>query len=336
MVNIVVWMGLRPDRKPTAEVTTGGWVPVGAGLVLAGGLLYAGIVGFLAAQGVELSGFVTATGTKIAVALAIGGALTAGMVKVRPPFAAVTGLASVLAFAGTLMLLKGPTDGAALKLAGMAAERVQIPQEWLFNVNPISISLLTVFVSYVLGFFRPLTAIIIGMVISIVGILMVSGASTGWLVLGAVAVFTVGEMTCSPKKMEYLSLIAPPGEQGKYMGYANMPTAIGWMVGAKLMGSWYENYGDKVNLARKHLTDVLSMTPEAVAAIAKDDVMPTLASKMGVEVFQAQVFLRETYNPGQVWIWLAAVGSGSIVLMFVYDRWIKWANAKEQAEANAS
>ena len=333
VANIFVWMGLRPDRHETADVKRG-WIPAGLGLVLASGIFYAGGLGLLTTLEVaKVPGWMTSGVTTVVVALLLGGGVTTLLARAKPKFGVVTAIAMIVAFAGTVMFLKGPTDGAAVQLAKMAADRVQIPQEWLFNVNPISISLLTVFVSYVLGFFRPLTAIMLGMVVSIVGILMVSGASTGWLVLGAVAVFTLGEMTCSPKKMEYLSLIAPPGEQGKYMGYANMPTAIGWMVGAKLMGSWYENYGDKVNLARKHLTDVLNMGPDAVAAIAKDDVMPLLAQKLGVEVFQAQTLLRETYNPGQVWIWLAIVGSGSIVLMYAYDRWIKWDQAQKDAAA---
>jgi len=153
------------------------------------------------------------------------------------------------------------------------------------------------------------------------------------MILLAVAVFTVGEMTCSPKKMEYLSFIAPPGEQGKYMGYANMPTALGWMLGAKLMGNWYEYYGDKVNLAKQHLTEQLGMTADQVAALAKDDVVPTLATKLGVDVAGATQLLRDTYNPGKVWIWLTAVGAISVVLMIGYDRWIKWEMAKSEAAA---
>ena len=137
-------------------------------------------------------------------------------------------------------------------------------------------------------------------------------------------------MTCSPKKMEYLSFIAPPGEQGKYMGYANMPTAIGWMLGAKLMGSWYEYYGDKVNLAKKHLNEALGMSETEIAALSKDDVLPTLANKLGVDVSGATQVLLETYNPGKVWIWLAAVGASSIVLMVIYDRWIKWTMKRQE------
>jgi dipeptide/tripeptide permease len=329
VVNAFVWVGLRPDRGPSENVPNGGWIPVWGGLTFAGGLIYMGVLGLLGTLGVAFPEFLSGALMTIVATLAIGGALTRLFHGLKPPYIAVTLIGSVLAFAGTMMLLQSPAAGAAETLSDMAAKGVQIPQEWLFNVNPISISLLTVFVSYILGFFRPLTAIMIGMVISIVGILMVSNAATGWLVLGALAIFTLGEMTCSPKKMEYLSLIAPPGEQGKYMGYANMPTAIGWMVGAKLMGSWYENHGDKVNLARRHLEKVLGMTEEQVKAIAKDDVMPTLAGKLNLPLMEAQEFLRELYNPGIVWVWLGIVGSGSIVLMFLYNRWVQTEALKE-------
>lgn len=172
------------------------------------------------------------------------------------------------------------------------------------------------------------------MVIASLGIGLLAGAHTGGIILIAVAIFTVGEMTCSPKKMEYLSFIAPPGEQGKYMGYANMPTALGWMLGAKLMGSWYEYYGDKVNLAKQHLGAHFGMSESAIGALEKDDVMPLLAEKLETDLSGATHFLLETYNPGQVWTWLAAVGATSILLMLFYDRWVKWSMNKESAAAS--
>ena len=310
---LISWMGLRPDLRSAEEVPSAGYVPV------------MGVSVFVA--------WLFSSQLECAAAYALGVGLFIGylLMKFRLPSNITVvglGLASAL---GMALYTHPLSAGAAEQLAQMAADGQQIPQEWLININPISISLLTVFVSYMLGFFRPLLAIIIGMIIASLGIGMLAGAHTGGIILIAVAIFTVGEMTCSPKKMEYLSFIAPPGEQGKYMGYANMPTAIGWMLGAKLMGSWYEYYGDKVNLAKKHLSEAMGMSGDEIDALQKDDVLPTLAEKLGVDVSGATQLLLDTYNPGKVWIWLAAVGASSIVLMVIYDRWVRWSMRRQES-----
>ena len=61
--------------------------------------------------------------------------------------------------------------------------------------------------------------------------------------------FSVGEMMSSPKTNEYLGVLAPEGEKGLYMGYANTPQGIGWAAGSLIAGHVYENQGDKANLA---------------------------------------------------------------------------------------
>ena len=38
------------------------------------------------------------------------------------------------------------------------------------------------------------------------------------------------------------------------MGYVNMTVGIGWSIGSVLAGNWYEEGGDKVNLAGRAFT----------------------------------------------------------------------------------
>ena len=40
------------------------------------------------------------------------------------------------------------------------------------------------------------------------------------------------------------------GQEGLYMGYVNVPVAIGWMAGSAIAGDKYELMGDKINLAK--------------------------------------------------------------------------------------
>ncbi len=54
-----------------------------------------------------------------------------------------------------------------------------------------------------------------------------------WLIATLVAV-ALGEITQSPRYYEYVSRLAPPGQQGTYMGFAFLPIGIGSLSAASL------------------------------------------------------------------------------------------------------
>ena len=108
------------------------------------------------------------------------------------------------------------------------------------------------------------------------------------------------------------------------MGYANMPVAIGWIVGSIYAGSQYETMGDKKNLAKKHLETVFNMDKEALEAMPRTELMPTLADKMGGSVMDAQQMLYQTYHPEQIWVTIGLIGLSSIIGMVCYDRVINY------------
>jgi dipeptide/tripeptide permease len=59
------------------------------------------------------------------------------------------------------------------------------------------------------------------------------------IVAGIIA-FALGEMTQAPRYYEYISEIAPPGQQGLYQGYAFLPIAIARFVGDPIGGWLYK------------------------------------------------------------------------------------------------
>ncbi|GEM_PF-4429593 len=122
---------------------------------------------------------------------------------------------------------------------------------------------------------------------------------------------------------EHLATLARKGQEGLFMGYAHVPLAIGWVAGSILAGNAYEERGDKVNLARKHLVEELGRSPESVDALQKTDVMPTLAEALGTSTREAQTLLFETYQPDQIWWGIAGIGVLSIFRMVAYDRVIR-------------
>lgn len=72
-----------------------------------------------------------------------------------------------------------------------------------------------------------------------------------WIIIGiypsiptiaaGIVAFAIGEMTQAPRYYEYISEIAPPGQQGLFQGYAFLPIAIARFVGDPLGGWLYES-----------------------------------------------------------------------------------------------
>lgn len=57
-------------------------------------------------------------------------------------------------------------------------------------------------------------------------------------------VLALGEITQASRYYEYCSRLAPPGQQGVYMGYAFLPIAIGYAVAGPLGGYLVHEFGD--------------------------------------------------------------------------------------------
>ena len=78
--------------------------------------------------------------------------------------------------------------------------------------------------------------------------------SLAWIILAVhpsvpmlvvtIAVVALGEITQTSRYYEYISRLAPPGQQGLYMGYAFLPIAIGYLVGGFLGGRLLHHYGE--------------------------------------------------------------------------------------------
>ena len=68
------------------------------------------------------------------------------------------------------------------------------------------------------------------------------------MIAAGVVAFSIGEMTQAPRYYEYISEIAPAGQQGLYQGYAFLPIAIARFVGDPIGGWLYETAKAKNNM----------------------------------------------------------------------------------------
>ena len=84
------------------------------------------------------------------------------------------------------------------------------------------------------------TAIVLGFALSsLIWVIIGIYPSIPTIVAGIVA-FAIGEMIQAPRYYEYISEIAPPGQQGLFQGYAFLPIAIARFVGDPIGGWLYQ------------------------------------------------------------------------------------------------
>jgi dipeptide/tripeptide permease len=66
--------------------------------------------------------------------------------------------------------------------------------------------------------------------------------AAGMVLIVSIASMAVGEMMASPRIYEYIGAIAPKGQEGLFLGYANLPIAIGSFFGGPLGGRLFERF----------------------------------------------------------------------------------------------
>ena len=215
----------------------------------------------------------------------------------------------------------------------MAANNGQMPPEWVIQVDAGSIVILVLLVSYIAGRFRPISAMIVGMFIACFGLVAAGSVTTGWMCVLAIFVFSVGEMACGPKFSEYIGLMAPPEKKALYMGYSNIPFAVGWGGANFIGGPLYDRLSDKFELARDYLVTQLGQDATAVEALTKTEVMTTLTEALGQSESAVQRLLWDHYHPQSFWVICMGIGLLSTLAMVGYHFWLLGEAKKREAAA---
>lgn len=114
----------------------------------------------------------------------------------------------------------------------------------LLSIDALMIIFFQVLVSYLTRRIATLPAIIAGVVLATLSMLTLSAHRSVWMAVAALVVFSLGEMTQAPRFYEYVSRLAPAGQQGVFMGYAFLPIALGYFGAGQLGGHLMHHYGE--------------------------------------------------------------------------------------------
>jgi POT family proton-dependent oligopeptide transporter len=134
--------------------------------------------------------------------------------------------------------------------------------ELLLATGPLVVITLTVAINLLTQRLHAFNAIIIGTLItSLAWIILILRPTVTGVVITLVAV-ALGEITQSPRYYEYISRLAPSGQQGTYMGFAFLPLGIGSLIGGPF-GGWLMHYFGEV----KHQPQMMWVVIVAVGVI---------------------------------------------------------------------
>jgi len=87
-------------------------------------------------------------------------------------------------------------------------------------------------------------AIIAGVLISSLSWLFLTLGSGVPFIVAALIVLAIGEVVQAPRYYEYISRLAPPGQQGLFMGYAFLPIGIGYLIAGPTAGRLLHYFGE--------------------------------------------------------------------------------------------
>ncbi len=167
------------------------------------------------------------------------------------------------------------------------------PFEIIESVDAWAIIVLQVIVNRMTKKLPPVTAIVVGFGISTLTWFVIAIHPTIWMIVGALVVWSIGEMTQAPRYYEYIADHAPKGQEALFQGYAFLPIAIAWFIGGTF-GAWLYSSMTK---------DLLVRTGETVRVLGQ---------------------------PTGIWLVLAGIGILATILMLMYNYHI---SRKERAVA---
>ncbi|HEY6293740.1 MAG TPA: MFS transporter [Terriglobia bacterium] len=114
----------------------------------------------------------------------------------------------------------------------------------LLSIDALTVICFQILVAYLTRKIRAFSAMTLGLLISSLSWLILAVHPTTVGLILALVVLALGEMTQSARYYDYISRLAPPGQQGLYMGYAFLPIAIGYFVAGPLGGYLLHQFGD--------------------------------------------------------------------------------------------
>jgi dipeptide/tripeptide permease len=192
----------------------------------------------------------------------------------------------------------------------------------LSSMDSFFIIVFQIVVSALVMRFRPLSAMMGGILVLSGGVGLMFAVQSGWLILLGMLIFSLGEMASSPKFTEYIGRIAPEDKKALYMGTSFLPIAAAHQLAGWLSGGIYERTSDKLFLLKEEVVKRGLSIPEIGDAFSKNDYFTEAAKQMNMSSTDLSGFLWSNYHPAHIWMVYSGIAVAAVVFLFLYDRFI--------------
>jgi dipeptide/tripeptide permease len=147
--------------------------------------------------------------------------------------------------------------------------------ERMLSTGPLVVIAFTVTFSVLTKKLPAFRAVLLGTLVSMVAFAILALNSSIYAAYATLVVIAVGELIQQPRYYDYISRLAPAGQQGTYMGFAFLPLGIGSFLAGRIGGALLHRFG-------------------------------------------------EVQHRPQLFLWaLTAIGLGTTLLLWIYDRIVK-------------
>ena len=213
-------------------------------------------------------------------------------------------------------------NGVAAFLIVLDKSGKEVSPEGMLNVNAGLIMTSCFLFAWLSGKMKAITSMMLGTLFASVSLCLSGYATLGWLSLGAIGVFSIGEMLSSPKFSEYIGNFAPDNKKAMYLGFSQIPLAIGWTLEGRIGPKLYDHFASKDTFAREALL-AKGMGADVVKAIPQGEAFDKFKDFMHLDKFAATELLRQGHHPEYVWYIMAVVGVISAYGIWWYGQWVK-------------
>jgi MFS family permease len=254
----------------------------------------------------------------------------------------------------TLFRTGGTTNPVIKFFLGMNADGTDINPEGMLNLNA-GLIMITCFVfAYISGLMRATTSMVVGTLLATAALFATGHATTGWMMVAVILTFSVGEMLSSPKFSEFIGNFAPHDKKAMYLGFSQIPLAVGWTLEAKLGPLLYGEFASKDTFSRELLVERLEAgdaelpTGSGLTELAENstleleqiqDLAAGEAAQFVEKIPLGEAFnwlvamtgetpqaltqtLYQNNNIALVWYIMGVVGIISAIGIFAYGKWV--------------
>ena len=203
----------------------------------------------------------------------------------------------------------------------------QMDAEFIINFDALFIILFQIMISFFVKKWKPLNAMINGFIVCTVGLALTLMMQNVMYTIFALFIFSLGEMSSSPKITEYIGRIAPRDKKALYMGYSFIPVCIGSLFAGFVSGNVYGTMSDRDMFVRREVTE---RGIGLASDLSKNEYFFYAAAKMNMSTSELTDFLWDKYHPASIWTVVLAIGLTAALGLFLYDRFLLNGNSSKK------